>query len=81
MNAPDKIKRRRLASLLCIRGVTEKALHNILLEVRGGGVPEASLWDVRAAARSEYDDEVPLQLKLPLVNGGAFLWSICRPCA
>ena len=80
MEAPQT-KRRRLAVLLSISGVTEKALHKILLELRGREAPEASLWEVRSAARSEYDDEVPLQLKLPLVKGGEFLWDICRPSA
>ena len=55
MDAPEKIKRRRLASLLCIRGVAQTALRKILLELRGREVPKASLWDVRSAARSEYN--------------------------
>ena len=81
MGAHEQIERRRKATLLCIRGVTDKALHKILLELRGGEVPEASLWDLRSAARIEYDDEVALQLKLPLVKGGELLWDICRPSA
>ena len=70
MEVHQQIKRRRLAKLLSVGGVTDKALHKMLRELRGGEVPEASLWDVNSAAGIEYDEEVALQLKLPLVNGG-----------
>jgi len=81
MGAHEQIERRRKATLLCIRGVTDKALHKILQELRGGGALEASLWDANSVAGIEYDDEVALQLQLPLVKGSELLWDICRPSA
>ena len=74
-------KRRRLAKLLSIRGVTDSALCKILEGLQGEPAPKASLYECRQAARSEYDDQVALQLKLPLVAGGEFAWDICRPSA
>ena len=74
-------KRARLAKLLSIRGVTDSALCKILKQLQGQEVPEASLYDCRQAARSEYDEAMALQLKLPLLAGGVFDWDICRPSA
>ena len=74
-------KRRRLAKLLSIRGVTDNALCKILESLQGEPAPKASLYECRQAARIEYDDQVALQLKLPLVAGGEFAWDICRPSA
>ena len=61
MEVHRQIKRRRLAKLLCIRGVTAKALHKILQDLRGEEVPEAPLRELGDVARIEYDDLVPLQ--------------------
>ena len=74
-------KSRRVAKLLSVSGVTDSALFRILEQLQGQAVPEASRYACRQAARSEYDDEVALQLKLPLLAGGSFDWDICRPSA
>ena len=73
--------RRRVAKVLSVSGVTDSALFRILEQLQGQEVPEASRYDCRQAARSEYDDEVALQLKLPLLAGGSFDWDICNPSA
>ena len=54
---------------------------NILKQLRGQQVPEATKSFCREAAFSEYDNDVALQLKLPLLAGGSFDWDICRPSA
>ena len=74
-------KRRRVAKLLSVSGVTDSALFRSLKQLRGEEVPEASREFCRQAALSEYDNEVALQLKLPLLAGGSFDWDICRPSA
>ena len=74
-------KRRRVAKLLSVSGVTDVALVRILEQLQGQEVPAASRYDCRQAAHNEYDDEVALQLKLPLLAGGSFDWDICNPSA
>ena len=65
-------KRRRVAKLCSVSGVTDSAVFNILKQLRGQQVPKATKSFCREAALCEYDNDVALQLKLPLLAGGFF---------
>ncbi len=71
-------KRRRLSTLLSVRGVTDSALASLLQALQGEDIPEASRAECHRAALIEYAD-IALQLELPLQTGGSFKWDICRP--
>jgi len=71
--------RRRLAKLVCIRGVSDSSLAAVLTALQGQVVPEASRREISHAAFVEYDAEISEVLKLPLSKGGDFEWYICRP--
>jgi hypothetical protein len=71
-------KRRRLTSLVGLKGVTTEALASILENIRSAGdVPDLSAWQINRFVRQELD-RVKLVLPLPQQDGQEFAWPVCR---
>ena len=69
-------KKRRLAELVGIKGVTCEALAAILQKVHDDPIEPVSAWSMNKFLHDEFG-KVQLDISLPLGDGSVFTWSVC----
>lgn len=71
-------KRRRLASVIGLKGITTQALSAVLKKAHEESIGPVSRWQIDSFIKKEFE-RVRFSLSLPLTEGGAFEWHLCRP--
>ena len=69
-------KKRRLADLVCLKGVTSEALAAILQNVHDDPVEPVSPWCINKFLHDEFD-KLKSDIELPIGRGKPFTWSVC----
>ena len=70
-------KKRRLAALIGLKGVTCEALAAMLKQVRDDPIEPVSAWCMNQFFQDEFA-KVKLDLQLPMGSRKVFTWSVCN---
>ena len=70
-------KRRKLAKLVGLKGVTATALSAIMKTTREEDIAPLSRWQIGDFIKKEFE-RVRCTIELPLEGGGTFPWEVCR---
>lgn len=76
-SAASSSKRRRLASIIGLRGVSGEALSTIIRAVHVQEIQPMSRHTIESFVKNEYS-RVAHSLELPLQSGGVWKWDTCR---
>jgi len=71
------VKRRRLQSLVGLKGITVQALEAVMRNLHDDPIEPLSDWRIKKFIAEQWS-EVSHTIDLPLESGGGWAWSVCR---
>ena len=70
-------KRRRLSSIVGLKGVTSEGLSASLARVHEEPIEPVSAWSINNFLNTNFK-RVRMDIKIPMGNGKEFIWSVCN---